>query len=59
MHIPTDTYYTPAEILEKLGYNPESRMILYRMMKKGKLTPFYIGNLLRFRESQNKWVFEN
>lgn len=59
MKIPTDNYYTPEEILVKLGHKSTSRMILYRLMKKGKLIPFKIGNLLRFRETENQWVFEN
>jgi hypothetical protein len=56
--IPNDEYYTPGGILLKLGKNSNSRMILYRMMKKGMLVPFYIGKLLTFRKSQNRWVFE-
>ena len=56
--IPTDEYYTQAEILVKLGYTQNARTMFKRPQLLGKLKPYKIGKLVRFRKSENMWVFE-
>lgn len=55
--IPTDEYYTQEDILKRLGYNKNARSMFSRPQLKN-LKPFKIGKLIRYRKSENMWVFE-
>ena len=55
--IPQDEYYTQEDILVRLGYNKNARSMFSRPQLK-KLIPFKIGKLIRYRKSENMWVFE-